>query len=127
MVIGVAGAMGRGGDDGRGRTTSLWKVHFALLVAQVLSGGYYVVTKVALVHGMNRIVLSLYRDLVALVFLLPAALFIERLAPQILYATCVVLVIISIRRRLGKPSTRRRFLGCTTHSTTSTSLKKSYG
>lgn len=100
-VIGVAGAMGRGGDDGRGRTTSLWKVHVALLVAQVLSGGYYVVTKVALLHGMNRIVLSLYRDLVALVFLLPAALFIERLAPQILQHVLFFLVLISVRRRLG--------------------------
>lgn len=61
--------------------TSLWKVHAALLVAQLLSGGYYVVTKVALVHGMNRIVLSLYRDVIALLILFPAALIIERYNP----------------------------------------------
>lgn len=79
--------MGRGNDVEAGTmsqgNTSLWKVHAALLVAQLLSGGYYVVTKVALVHGMNRIVLSLYRDVIALLILFPAALIIERLVPQL--------------------------------------------
>jgi drug/metabolite transporter (DMT)-like permease len=57
---------------------SQWPVHAALLVAQLLSGGYYVIIKMALVHEMNLIVLSVYRDLLALVFLIPAAWLIER-------------------------------------------------
>ncbi len=58
---------------------SQWPVHAALLVAQLLSGGYYVIIKMALVNEMNLIVLSVYRDLLALVFLIPAAWLIERL------------------------------------------------
>ncbi|CAK9225674.1 unnamed protein product [Sphagnum troendelagicum] len=57
---------------------SQWPVHAALLVAQLLSGGYYVIIKMALVNEMNLIVLSVYRDLLALVFLIPAAWLIER-------------------------------------------------
>jgi hypothetical protein len=56
-----------------------WPVHAALLVTQLLSGGYYVIIKMALVHEMNLIVFSVYRDLLALVFLIPAAWLIERL------------------------------------------------
>jgi hypothetical protein len=68
--------MGRGSEQAE--STSLWRVHTALLVAQVLSGGYYVVTKVALVHGMNRLVLSVYRDVLAVLILFPAAFIFER-------------------------------------------------
>lgn len=75
------GAMRRVGSNGEcfESSESQWPVHAALLVAQLLSGGYYVIIKMALVNEMNLIVLSVYRDLLALVFLIPAAWLIERL------------------------------------------------
>ncbi len=75
------GAMRRVGSNGEcfENSESQWPVHAALLVAQLLSGGYYVIIKMALVNEMNLIVLSVYRDLLALVFLIPAAWLIERL------------------------------------------------
>jgi drug/metabolite transporter (DMT)-like permease len=74
------GAMRRVGSNGEcfESSESQWPVHAALLVAQLLSGGYYVIIKMALVNEMNLIVLSVYRDLLALVFLIPAAWLIER-------------------------------------------------
>ncbi|KAH9543031.1 hypothetical protein CY35_13G040900 [Sphagnum magellanicum] len=74
------GAMRRVGSNGGSfeNSESQWPVHAALLVAQLLSGGYYVIIKMALVNEMNLIVLSVYRDLLALVFLIPAAWLIER-------------------------------------------------
>lgn len=74
-----SGAMGPQSEPG-GRT-SLWTVHSALLVAQALAGGSYVVTKVAPVHGMDRVVLTLYRDVLAVFILFPAAFIFERWAP----------------------------------------------
>ncbi|KAJ7531875.1 hypothetical protein O6H91_14G062600 [Diphasiastrum complanatum] len=56
-------------------------VHLAMLLTQVLSGVYYVITKVAFINGLNPIVLSLYRDLVALLVLLPAAYYSQKKNP----------------------------------------------
>ncbi|KAJ7531879.1 hypothetical protein O6H91_14G062900 [Diphasiastrum complanatum] len=56
-------------------------VHLAMLLAQLLSGVYYVITKVAFISGMHPIVLSLYRDLVALLVLLPATYYFEKNNP----------------------------------------------
>lgn len=61
-------------------TGSQWPVHGALLVAQLLSGGYFVITRSALESGGDRIVLSFYRDVIALLFLVPAASILDRLA-----------------------------------------------
>lgn len=64
--------------DHMGPAPSQLPVHILMILAQVLSGVYYVVTSIALVGGMNRIVLSLYRDIVAMVFLIPAAYFFDK-------------------------------------------------
>lgn len=82
----MAASEGGGGVHGRVRALgqrfrdpgSLLTVHAVLLLAQILSGVYYVITAIALLGGMNKIVLSLYRDIVALVFLLPAAYFVDK-------------------------------------------------
>lgn len=60
------------------RPPSQLPVHLLMILAQLLSGVYYVVTSIALVGGMNRIVLSLYRDIVAMFFLVPAAYFVDK-------------------------------------------------
>lgn len=52
--------------------------HLAMIVCQVLAALYYVVCRVILVGGMNRIILSFYRDVVAMIILIPAAYFIDR-------------------------------------------------
>ncbi|KAL3688350.1 hypothetical protein R1sor_014659 [Riccia sorocarpa] len=65
------------GDDRNGQKTQI-PAHIALLIAQVLAAVYYVVSRLALVGGMNRIVLSFYRDIVAMIVLIPAAFFIDR-------------------------------------------------
>ncbi|KAG6556265.1 hypothetical protein Mapa_002206 [Marchantia paleacea] len=52
--------------------------HVAMIVCQVLAALYYVVCRVVLVGGMNRIILSFYRDIVAMIILVPAAYFIDR-------------------------------------------------
>ncbi|KAL2630445.1 hypothetical protein R1flu_015131 [Riccia fluitans] len=64
--------------DYRNEQKSQIPAHIALLVAQVLAAVYYVVSRYALVGGMNRIVLSFYRDIVAMLVLIPAAYFIDR-------------------------------------------------
>ncbi|KAJ7286636.1 hypothetical protein O6H91_Y326000 [Diphasiastrum complanatum] len=56
-------------------------VHLTMLLTQFLFGVYYVITKVAFMNGLNPIVLSLYRDLVALLVLLPAAYYSQKKNP----------------------------------------------
>lgn len=53
-------------------------VHLLLIMAQFLSAVGYVVTSVVLVGGMDRIVLSFYRDVVAMAILIPAAYFFDK-------------------------------------------------
>ncbi|XXG88327.1 hypothetical protein AAC387_Pa12g0550 [Persea americana] len=55
-----------------------WKAHGGLAVAQVLFGGYHVLTKVALNVGVNQVVFCAYRDLIAVFILSPFAFLTEK-------------------------------------------------
>lgn len=57
---------------------SLWGVVVALVLSQVLSAGYRIVTQFVSVPELHPLVLRLYGDAVALVVLFPAALIFDR-------------------------------------------------
>ncbi|KAM0046515.1 putative EamA domain-containing protein [Helianthus debilis subsp. tardiflorus] len=59
---------GGGGGGGEAR-----KAHVAMACVQLMSGGYHVITKVALNGGVDEIVFCLYRDFIALSILAPIA------------------------------------------------------
>ncbi|XP_076918171.1 WAT1-related protein At3g45870-like [Bidens hawaiensis] len=71
MEISYGGVGVSGGGEAR-------KAHVAMAWVQVLSGGYHVLTKVALNGGVNEIVFCLYRDFLALSMLAPIAYFREK-------------------------------------------------
>ncbi|XP_020689621.1 WAT1-related protein At5g45370 isoform X3 [Dendrobium catenatum] len=50
-----------------------WKAHLAMVLVQVINGGYLVITKVALNAGMNQIVFCAYRNLLGLFIVAPLA------------------------------------------------------
>lgn len=56
-----------------------WKAHAAMAMVQFLYGGYSVITKVALNDGVNDVVFSLYRTIIALAIIAPIAYFCEML------------------------------------------------
>ncbi len=54
------------------------QLHGALLLVQMLWGSYWVITKAALIsEAWDEIALCFYRDVVAIIFLIPAAFLIH--------------------------------------------------
>lgn len=56
----------------------LMKVHVALILVHLGYAGYQVLSSLVLKSGLSSLIFLLYRDVIALVFLIPVAFYSER-------------------------------------------------
>ncbi|KAK4264727.1 hypothetical protein QN277_025862 [Acacia crassicarpa] len=57
-----------------------WNAHLAMAFSLILYAGYHVVSKFVLNEGINQLVFCVFRNLIALIFLAPIAIFCEKQA-----------------------------------------------
>lgn len=79
LPLASPGKLANDNINGRKHWTKKTVVPFAVLTAvQFLYGGHQILSKVALVSGLDPLFFSFYRNLVAFLFLAPVAFFLDR-------------------------------------------------
>jgi len=75
-------------DSGSASSKRMWcsipekfQLHVAMLALQFGYAGFHVVSRAALNMGVSKLVFPVYRNIIALLLLLPFAYFLEKLAP----------------------------------------------
>ncbi|KAL0907917.1 hypothetical protein M5K25_022372 [Dendrobium thyrsiflorum] len=87
-----------------------WKAHLAMVLVQVINGGYVVITKVALNGRMNQIIFCAFRNLLGLFIVAPLAFVVDRfisLHPKWYLFTAISLV----RIEKGDKDMKHEYLG----------------